>query len=103
MTERVNRLKSKIVTSGQHIGIEKFKIIVNSEKQCTGYPPILRRGITLKNVLEQMPIIIQPDELIVGNPASRPYGLEIEAGLGKWDKVEVDALRADGYKFDEKD
>jgi hypothetical protein len=59
--------------------------------------------LTLKNVLEQMPIIIQPDELIVGNPASHPYGLEIEAGLGKWDKDEVDALRADGYKLDEKD
>jgi pyruvate-formate lyase len=103
MTERVNRLKSKIITSGQHIGIEKFRIIVNSEKQCTGYPPILRRGITLKNILEQMPILIQPDELIVGNPASHPYGLEIEAGLGKWDKDEVDALRADGYRFDEKD
>ncbi len=103
MTERVHRLKSKIITSGQHIGIEKFKIIVASERQCAGYPPILRRGITLKNVLEQMPIFIQPDELIVGNPAGHPYGLEIEAGLGKWDKDEVDALRADGYKFDEQD
>lgn len=103
MTERVTRLKSKIITSGQHIGIEKFKIIVNTEKQCTGYPAILRRGVTLKNVLEQMPIFIQPDELIVGNPASRPWGLEIEAGLGRWDKDEVDALRTDGFKFDVQD
>jgi hypothetical protein len=66
----------------------------------SAYPPA---GHYPENVLEQMPIIIQPDELIVGNPASHPYGLEIEAGLGKWDKEEVDALRADGYKFDEKD
>jgi formate C-acetyltransferase len=103
MTERVKRLKSKIITSGQHIGIEKFKIIVASEKQCTGYPAILRRGITLKNVLERMPIFILPDELIVGNPASRPWGLEIEAGLGRWDKDEVDALRTDGFQFDVQD
>ncbi|NLN07224.1 MAG: hypothetical protein GX167_06360 [Firmicutes bacterium] len=99
MNERLQRMYSKIKTTGQHIGIEKFKIITRTEAECAGYPPILRRGITLKNVLEQFPIFINDDELFVGNPASKPWGLEIEAGLGKWSKEECEYLREDGFDF----
>ena len=99
MTDRLQRMYSKIRTNYQHIGIEKFKIITKTEAECAGYPAILRRGQTLKNVLEQFPIYISDDELFVGNPASRPWGLEIEAGLGKWSKEECEYLREDGFDF----
>ena len=96
MTDRLKRMYSQIKTNYQHIGIEKFKIITRTEAECAGYPAILRRGQTLKNVLEQFPIFIGDDELFVGNPASKPWGLEIEAGLGKWSKEECEYLREDG-------
>ncbi|MCC8078979.1 MAG: hypothetical protein LIO57_02800 [Oscillospiraceae bacterium] len=99
MTERLQRMYKKIKTNYQHIGIEKFKIITKTEAECAGYPAILRRGQTLKNVLEQFPIFINDDELFVGNPASQPWGLEIEAGLGKWSKEECEYLREDGFDF----
>lgn len=99
MTERLQRMYSQIKTNYQHIGIEKFKIITKTEAECAGYPAILRRGQTLKNVLEQFPIFIGEDELFVGNPASKPWGLEIEAGLGKWSKAECEYLREDGFDF----
>ena len=99
MTERLQRMYSQIKTNYQHIGIEKFKIITKTESECAGYPAILRRGQTLKNVLEQFPIFIGDDELFVGNPASKPWGLEIEAGLGKWSKEECEYLREDGFDF----
>ncbi len=99
MTDRLKRMYSQIKTDHQHIGIEKFKIITKTEAECAGYPAILRRGQTLKNVLEQFPIFIGEDELFVGNPASRPWGLEIEAGLGKWSKEECEYLREDGFDF----
>ena len=103
MTERLKRMYSQIKTNYQHIGIEKFKIITKSEAECAGYPAILRRGQTLKNVLEQFPIFIGDDELFVGNPASKPWGLEIEAGLGKWSREECEYLREDGFDFSEAD
>ena len=99
MTDRLKRMYSKIKTDKQHIGIEKFKIITKTEAECSGYPAMLRRGYTLKNVLEQFPIFINDDELFVGNPASQPWGLEIEAGLGAWSKDECEYLREDGFDF----
>ena len=99
MTERLRRMYSQIRTDKQHIGIEKFKIITKTEAECFGYPAILRRGVTLKNILEQFPIFIGEDELFVGNPASKPWGLEIDAGLGKWSKEECEYLREDGFDF----
>ena len=103
MTDRLKRMYSQIKTNYQHIGIEKFKITVKTEAECAGYPAILRRGVTLKNVLEQFPIFIGEDELFVGNPASRPWGLEIDAGLGKWSREECEYLREDGFDFSEED
>ena len=103
MTDRLRRMYSRIKTDHQHIGIEKFKIITKTEAECAGYPAILRRGQTLKNVLEQFPIFIGEDELFVGNPASKPWGLEIEAGLGKWSKEECEYLREDGFDFSPED
>lgn len=103
MTERLERMYSRIKTNYQHIGIEKFKIITKTEAECAGYPAILRRGQTLKNVLEQFPIFIGDDELFVGNPASKPWGLEIEAGLGKWSREECEYLREDGFDFSKED
>ena len=103
MTDRLRRMYSRIRTDHQHIGIEKFKIITRTEAECAGYPAILRRGQTLKNVLEQFPIFIGEDELFVGNPASKPWGLEIEAGLGKWSREECEYLREDGFDFSPED
>jgi len=103
MTDRLKRMYSQIKTNYQHIGIEKFKIITKTEAECAGYPAILRRGQTLKNVLEQFPIFIGDDELFVGNPASKPWGLEIEAGLGKWSREECEYLREDGFDFSVED
>ena len=103
MTDRLKRMYAKIKTNYQHIGIEKFKIITKTEAECAGWPAILRRGQTLKNVLEQFPIFINDDELIVGNPASQPWGLEIEAGLGKWNRDECEYLREDGFDFSRED
>ena len=103
MTDRLKRMYAKIQTNHQHIGIEKFKIITKTEAECAGYPAMLRRGQTLKNVLEQFPIFINDDELFVGNPASRPWGLEIEAGLGKWSREECEYLREDGFDLSPED
>ena len=99
LNDRLQRMKSKMVVDHQHIGIEKFKIVVKTESDYARYPSILRRGLVIKNILENFPIFINDDELFVGNPASTPWGLEIDAGLGKWSKEECEYLREDGFEF----
>jgi len=99
MTDRVRRLKSKMVTKGQYISVEKFRIMCESEKAFHGEPNMLIRAKTMANTLRQMPTFILPDELIVGAPASHPWGYELDTTLGVWDEEEAQALRDDGYVF----
>lgn len=64
---------------------------------------IIRRAKALAHVLDRMPIFIEPDELIVGNVASRPMGLEIDPDYGFWSHEEIESLRGDGYELSESD
>ncbi len=100
MEGRIERLKEISLARFYPICIEKYKLICDSMTQTSGQPQILRRAKVLENVLCNIPISIRDDDLIVGNGASIPGGLEIEPDYGQWDKEEIDALRADGYYFD---
>jgi formate C-acetyltransferase len=39
-------------------------------------PVVLKRAVALRETLSRMPIFIEPDEVIMGHPASRPRGAE---------------------------
>ena len=97
MSKRVEQLKKEALITNYPIGIEKFKIVLETMKETNGEPQTLRRAKVIANVLDNMPIFIRDGELIVGNCASRPCGLEIEADYGIWDQDEVDGLKEDGF------
>ena len=99
VTDRVQRLKSKMVNTGQYVSVEKFRIMCEAEKKYHGEPNMMIRAKTMADTLRQMPVYILPDELIVGAPASHPWGYELDTTLGVWDAEEAQALRDDGYVF----
>ncbi len=103
MSERTQRIKSCIQISRNPICIEKYRIEVNTTAECPNEPAALQQAKILKNVLEQFPIMIQDDELLVGNGASKPFGLELSAGYGAWEQDEIDALKAEGYLISPED
>ena len=103
MTDRVSRMHSRIVKSGQHISINKYKYALDVEKQHAGEPRALLRAYTFAETMRRIPILIDPDELLVGNPASERWGLEVDATLGQWNREELDALTDDGYVMSEAD
>lgn len=103
MTDRIRRLRENIVQFGNNICIEKMKITVESEKKTCYWPSILRRAQSFYDVATKIPVYVNDDELIVGTPASKPWSLEIESCIGKWDKEEIDALREDGYHISRED
>ena len=86
-----------------NICIDRFRIVLNSYAATSGSPEVRRRAEAMYAILEKIPIYIGEGDLLAGNAASRPYGLEIEPNNGIWDKPEIDALRADGYHISEED
>ena len=47
-------------------------------------------------MLENMPVLINQDELFVGEGASKPWGAEIDPFLGMWKEEEIRGAAADG-------
>ncbi len=53
--------------------------------------------------IENAVIFIKDDELIVGNPASKSWGVEITHIWGIWPEEELASLERDGYRLDPED
>ena len=103
MNERLQRLAANVVVDRYPICIEKLKIVLETLRATEGQPQILRRAKCLENVLDRIPIFIEADELIVGNGASQPMGIEIDAEYATWSQVEIDLLKEDGFAISPQD
>jgi formate C-acetyltransferase len=103
MSKRIEMMRDRLVTDKNPICVEKFKIILQTEAENAYEMPVYRRGKTLTNVLDRIPIFILDGELIVGNTASKPFGLEMDVGFSTWNEFELDGLEEDGFKLDPKD
>ncbi len=75
---------------------EKARLITESYKQTEGEPAIIRYAKAHANVLEKIPLIINRDELFVGEGASRPWGAEIDPFLGIWKEDAIRGAVEDG-------
>lgn len=65
-TERVNRLKAAFVAAVPSVESERAVLITESYKETEGQPILIRRAKALEKILNYMPVVIRPDELIVG-------------------------------------
>jgi formate C-acetyltransferase len=92
MSERTKRLKANVVLKAHKVAarglqreeegkpfrsavklcLERARLLTESYKQREGQPTVIRRAEALAHILKNMSIYIQPDELIVGNFASKP-------------------------------
>ena len=62
---RAQRLKRRLLDSPFEICAERAVLWTESHRQTEGQPQVVRNALALKNVLENMTIIIRDDELIV--------------------------------------
>ena len=92
-TDRIISLRNKTLSSVRYLSIEQAKIITRIYKQNADLPVILKRAKALAQSLIEMPIAIDPEELIVGNrtPEMRAGVVFPEAGIN-WLKNELDTL-----------
>jgi pyruvate formate-lyase/glycerol dehydratase family glycyl radical enzyme len=101
--DRIERLRERLFVDQYPLCIEKIRLLTESLKQTEGEPQILRRAKALANVLDKIPIFIEEDELIVGNAASRPMGVELDCDVSIWPQDEIEALKEEGFAASEKD
>jgi len=86
-----------------HISMEIYRIIQETYKKMNGEPLVKCRARAIYNILTKIPIYIDEDDLLAGNGASCPGGLEIDSANGIWDEYEIGELRKDGYTFNPED
>ena len=92
-SERILSLKNKTLSSVRYLSIEQAKIITRVYQKNEDLPVILKRSEALAASLSEMPIAIDPEELIVGNrtPDIRAGVVFPEAGIN-WLVNEIDSL-----------
>ena len=102
-SQRIERLKKSIHVDKYPMCIEKVRWITESYQQTEGEPEIIRRAKALVHVLDHITIFIEDDELIVGNGASKPMGVEIDYYYSTWPKEEITGLTKEGWDISEQD
>jgi len=89
-------LADKICRRGFPLCIEKARLITESFQRTEGEPSIIRHAKAFAYMLENMPVLIDNDELFVGEGASKPWGAEIDPFLGVWREEEIKAAAEEG-------
>lgn len=93
MNPRVATLKERLKVDRYPICTEKAQLIVESYGQTEGEPQIVRRAKATAHFLDHKTIFIEDDELIVGNIACQPMGLEAGSMGPAWPEEDLEDLR----------
>jgi len=101
--ERIEWLRERLFVEQYPLCTDKIRLMTESLRQSEGEPQILRRAKALANVLDNIPIFIEEGELIVGNAASKPMGVELDCDMSIWPQDEIDALREERFVATEED
>ncbi|MFC1532532.1 pyruvate formate lyase family protein [Thermodesulfobacteriota bacterium] len=106
MTPRLKKLSEGIdIVRKSHIpiSVKKARLITESLRRTEGKPTLIRSAIAFAHVVEHATIFINDQELLVGNPASQPWGVEITHLWGTWPEDELESLERDGYQIKAED
>lgn len=103
MTDRVKRMKDSLRISKYPLCVEAFRLANESLEKTGGEPMLLRRAKLHANILDNITIFIEPDDLLCGSGASKPFGLEMQYEYGVWTKDEVESLKSEIYTITPED
>ena len=90
---RIRKLRSKTISGERYLSLEQARIITEVYRKNEGIPVIQKRARSLFCALTEMPVSIDPEELVVGNrtPGIRSGVVFPEAGIS-WIAAEIDTL-----------
>ena len=92
----MKKLSEKIVRGSFPLCIEKARLITEAVKQTEDETGVSRYAKVYSHMLRNMPVLIDGDELFVGEGASKPWGAEIDPFLGAWKEEEIRGAAEEG-------
>ncbi|MFZ5975880.1 MAG: glycyl radical protein [Bacillota bacterium] len=102
-TKRIQVLKEQILSAVPCVETERALIITEAYKKTEAEQPILRRAIALEMILNEIPITIRDQELIVGSLTKHPRSSQIFPEFScKWIQDEFETLpkrNGDSFQF----
>jgi pyruvate formate-lyase/glycerol dehydratase family glycyl radical enzyme len=101
MNRRIEKLRAKIFVDKYPLCTEKIRLLTESYQETEGEPLIIRKAKALAHYLDNKTIYIDNDELIVGNVAYKPMGIEADAPT--WPKEDIDDLRSREFAISSED
>lgn len=103
MNKRIRILRERLNVDHFPICIEKATLVTESLRRTEGEPEILRRAKATAHFLDRRTIFIEDDELIVGNIAAKPMGMEAGTMGPTWPAEDIAALRKGGLSLSDED
>lgn len=106
MSARIRRLFAQLdtVRNGRFpVAIAKARLMTRAFRESEGQAQVIRVAHAFETVLREIPVFIGPDELLAGNLASKPGGLELSPLWATWGEDELDALVSSGFEVDPAD
>ena len=92
VTDRITRMKKRLEVDKYPICAEKARYVIESWRQHEGLPSVLQRAYATANYLDKRTIYIDDDELICGNVACKPMGMEASVWGPLWDDEDLDTM-----------
>jgi len=96
MNTRIQRLKKRLDLERYPVCVEKARLVMESFRKTEGELTIVRRAKATAHYLDNKTLFIEDDELIVGNVASKPMGLEAGSLGPTWPEEDMESLRKGG-------
>ncbi len=91
---RIDRLKEALFEKAPEIEVERAVLLTESYKNTEGMPTITRRAKAFRHILENLPIIIHEDELVVGSATKSQRSCQIFPEFSfQWIEDEFDTIQ----------
>ncbi len=92
-SERITRLVQHLFEKMPEIEAARAELITESYKQTEGLPETTRKALAFDHILKGLPIIIRPEELIVGSTTIAPRGCQTYPEFSyEWLEAEFDTV-----------
>lgn len=102
-TDRIMRLKQMIVDAVPYVESDRAMLVTQSYKETEDLPMVMRRAKTLEKLMENLPVTIRNDELIVGSLTKRTRSVQIYPEFSyEWVQSEFETMgsrKADPFQI----
>ena len=90
---RIERLKNALLAKMPEIEADRAVLLTESYMQTEGEPIVTRRAKAFKNIMEHLPVVIRPDELVVGSATVAPRSCQVFPEFSfEWLEEEFDTV-----------